>query len=72
MRKSSYQRRLDNIKYLEQRGDQLEQIIIAILKRNKEIGVPAYVPMVGGICGDDYITDITSGDFAMSIMCKVG
>lgn len=60
---SSYSRRLKDIKYLELRGEQLEQIIQSLAQQLKDAGRTPMMPFVGSILGDEPITDITAGEF---------
>ena len=70
-RVSAYQRRKREIAYLEYRGKQLEEIIYALGQRMADHGVDPVIPLTGsGVCGDDPITDVTTGDFAMRFMAK--
>ena len=65
---SSYQRRKREIEFYKRRGEQLEEIIEAILTINNI----STIPLTGtGIKEDDAINDIDSGDFAFRILCKI-
>lgn len=74
MKLSSYKRQQQKIAYLEQRGEQLEEMLFSILKHNKKIGNVVSIPLNAGgrsLCGDKLITDITTGEFTMRLIQEI-
>jgi len=67
---TSYQRRKADIDYLKVRGRQLEAIIEAMGAMMAKKGIKPAIPITGVISGDDPITDISAGDFAMRMMSR--
>lgn len=65
---SSYQRRLSNIKYLEQCIEELEGIAHGLAGLLKENNIK--IPLFGqkGIIGDHYLTPYNMGDFVMKLI----
>lgn len=70
-RMTSYQRRLNEIKYLEQRSDELEAIILLMAQKLCDIGVQCVPRLSGGINGDHFITDVNTGDFGEQLVKKL-
>jgi hypothetical protein len=62
---TSYQRRLRNIIYWRERGEDLERIIHALCKQLCEAGIDPRIPLVGGIMGDRQLNDV--GEFGMQL-----
>lgn len=71
MKMTAYQRRLREIKYWRQRGQDLEDIILAMAQYMKDHDLEPVIPLTGsGIEGDQFINDINTGDFAMRMFSK--
>lgn len=71
-RESSYQRRLRDIKFYEQRGKELEDIVEDILVLfTKKTGILPQLPLPRGMNGDNYLNDINSGEFWSWMINKV-
>lgn len=71
-RLSSYQRRLRNIEFYKQRGEDLEAYILQLLKDRKAGVVKPVVPiMLQGISGDRILNDIGSGEFFLMIINRL-
>ena len=66
---NSYQRRQREIVYFRQRGKQLEEIVFDLARQMKRAGIEPRIPLGRGLSGDEIITDISSGQFAMRLMC---
>lgn len=57
------------IAYLEQRGDELEALLFAIVRRAKERGQPVEMPLIKSpVKGEAFITDLTSGELHMRLL----
>lgn len=67
---TSYQRRLKDIAYWKQRGEELESIIREMLRTMRRHGLPVVVPGVT-ITEVDFLTDVNSGEWGMSVANKV-
>lgn len=57
------------IAYLEQRGEELEELLFAIAKEAKKRGTPLHIPMTKApIDGDQYITDVNSHELTLRLL----
>lgn len=67
---TSYQRRKQQIEFLRQRGEDLEAIVFMLADQLRSAGQEPLLPMgsLGGICGDRFISDVTTGEFAMRVL----
>lgn len=65
---TSYQRRLRDIEFLQQRGEQLEERCLALARQLGENGLTPKLILGFGICGDRFLNDMSSGDFDMRLM----
>jgi len=69
MSNSAYQNRLRDIKYLRQRGKELEAIVELQAQTLHAHGLPCLPSM--GVSGDDFITDVNNGDFAFELSTRL-
>jgi hypothetical protein len=60
-RTTSYQRRLSNIAFWRQRGEELEHIIRAVDDKLRERGISIRI-FRRGISGEQFLTDLNAGD----------
>jgi hypothetical protein len=61
---SSYQKQKERIRYLEQRGKELEDIITELLRLIDTTLLRSLKTVPGdGICPDDFINDVNDGYF---------
>ena len=68
-RLTSYQRRLRNIEFYKQRGQDLEGIIHALCCQIAALGHRPKVPL-GKVMGDQILNDVSSGEFGMELSMK--
>ncbi len=62
---NSYQKRLQNIKYLEQCISELEEICLSLAEK---VPKPMLLPLTGkGIAGDQFITPYNNGIFSYQL-----
>jgi hypothetical protein len=60
---SSYKKLKNGISYYQQRGEDLEEIIIEMYKHMKQQGIKPVIPLTPkGITGDRFINDISTGE----------
>lgn len=64
---NSYQKQKQTIHYLEQRGEDLEEIIFDFVRRMKKADVPLPLLFGRGLTGDRFLNDIHSGDFDVRV-----
>lgn len=64
---NSYQKKKQAIQYLDQRGEDLEEIIFDLARRMKKAGIPLPLLVGRGMTGDRFINDIHSGDFGLRV-----
>lgn len=67
---TSYQKKINEIKYWKQRGEDLETIIDSLLGQMKESKIHPRFGMGRNCSGDRFINDISSGEFAMKLSTK--
>lgn len=68
---TSYQRRLREIQFLQQRGEDLEAIIFALAQQVVDLGAAPALMLGSGIDGDRFISDVSSGDFSMRVISSL-
>lgn len=68
---TAYQRRLRDIKFLQQRGEDLEAIVFALAQQVVDLGATPALMLGSGIDGDRSINDISAGDFSMRVISSL-
>lgn len=68
---TAYQRRLRDIKFLQQRGEDLEAIVFALSQQVVDLGSTPALMLGSGIDGDRLINDISSGEFSMRVISSL-
>lgn len=68
---TAYQRRLRDIKFLQQRGEDLEAIVFALAQQVVDLGATPALTLGSGIDGDRFINDVSTGDFSMRVMLSL-
>lgn len=68
---TAYQRRLRDIKFLQQRGEDLEAIVFALAQQVVDLGSTPALMLGSGIDGDRLINDISSGEFSMRVISSL-
>lgn len=64
---SSYQRLKRRLAYGKQREKELEEMLHAVDRELKKLGIVISVPLLSkGIAGDDFLTDINTGNAQFS------
>ena len=61
-RETSYQRRLRNIEWYKQYVEDLQGIVVELMKQMKQAGVPPRLKL-RGMPGDRYLNPINMGEF---------
>lgn len=68
---TAYQRRLRDIKFLQQRGEDLEAMVFALAQQVVDLGATPALTLGSGIDGDRFINDVSTGGFSMRVMSSL-
>ncbi len=68
---TAYQRRLRDIKFLQQRGEDLEAMVFVLAQQVVDLGATPALILGSGIDGDRFINDVSTGDFSMRVISSL-
>lgn len=65
---NSYARRKRDIAFLEQRGKELEQLVVELVKQVRESGMQPRLLLGQSVNGNDFLTDVNQGEFMSHVL----
>lgn len=68
---TAYQRRLRDIKFLQQRGEDLEAIVFDLAQQVVDLGAVPALTLGSGVDGDRVLNDVNTGDFSMRVISSL-
>lgn len=68
---TAYQRRLREIEFYRQRGEDLEALIFALAQQVVDLGATPALTLGSGIDGDRLLNDVSSGEFSMRVISSL-